>query len=168
MKEAVRIISAALICAAMVIPFSGCDEGNANTQNAAASTVIGIEQQAMISQLEADAAQIDAACNDYYAGVTAGTITSSDSKAQGAAAPGSTVAKRKAAAKSCTIGNALKYAGMESMIPKLNNYSISPDGTIFYVRSDQTSQRYKVDTTLTEKFHASLSNMTFGELYNKI
>ena len=163
MKKIVRIIGAALLSAAITVPFAGCDEGNA----APTSVPDSIQMQAAISQLEADAATVSSACKDYYAGVVSGVITSSDGKADGAAAPGASTSTRKTAASECTIGNALKYAGLDQYVPKLKNFSVSNDGSIFYVRSDQTSQKYKIDTEKTEKYQASLESFTLGELFNK-
>ena len=93
--------------------------------------VIGIIDSANKSQLDSDAATIDSACKDYYAGVKSGTITNADNKADGAAAPGAITTVRETAADACTVANAMKYAGISEQASKLGDMSVTAEGTIF-------------------------------------
>ena len=155
MIKHVKIISAALLAVAITIPFTGCDEGS----SAPSPEVSAIMIQASMSQLDSDSAIIDSACKDYYAGVKSGTITSADSKADGAAAPGATTKTRESAADSCTIGNALKYAGESELAIKLGDMSVTAEGTIFRTGNN----KYTASTSVTSLSAAT----TLGTLYKQ-
>ena len=121
--ELVVVIAILAILAAVAIP-----------------SVIGIINSANESAAQSNAAAIDNACKDLYAGVTGGSISAanpgplSGTLTIAKTAPNST---KVATAKALTVANAVKYAGLESTIgtrtDSYNDYQYNTsDGTITY------------------------------------
>ncbi len=105
----------------------------------------------------ADATAIDSCAKSYYAGVIAGTITSSDDPANTKLpSRNATTAQRRAAADSCTLHDAMKWNNLESLEEKLTEMAANKEGTIYSIYdSDHTSDVVFIIFPTT----------TFSELY---
>lgn len=85
--------------------------------------VIGIINSAQASQRKSDAASIDTACNDFYAGIVSGVINEGNKptgKTFSAAFPAATdsASARKSTALTLTAADAIKYSGLEALLGK--------------------------------------------------
>ena len=83
--------------------------------------VIGIINSAQASQRKSDAASIDTACNDFYAGVVSGVINEQNKGSKVTATlPNATdgATARKTGALALTAADAIKYNGLDSLLGK--------------------------------------------------
>ncbi len=154
--ELVVVIAILAILAAIAIP-----------------AVIGIINSASQSSAESDAATLDQACKNTYAGVVSGTINNTNCNAKlksNANMPAATAANsaKKSYAKLLTVQDAAIQNGLESRITKeyIANFSyLTSDGTI--VSKDSTAAANagdnKVDFTADDS--ATGLKTTLGALY---
>lgn len=106
---------------------------------------------------ETDAATMDAACKNYYAGIVSGTINAENNeyvKSDTLPAASATIAERKEAALKCTVKGAMECYGLDNANFDLSGLRADEVGTIFY-KEDNT--RIAAVETITE-------NTTFEEL----
>ena len=150
MKRFAKVFGIAFLAAALTVPFAGCDEGSANNaaNTAASNTAAGLTNAADTSKAASD---VDKACRDYYAGVTSGTITNSDSPA--AASPGAAMSAKSKAAKAATVHDALLYSKQTDLEASLSQLSVDDKGNVVVKGSG---------TKITELS----SSTTMGEMYN--
>ena len=82
--------------------------------------VIGIINSAQASQRKSDAASIDTACNDFYAGVVSGVINEKNKGKLDTTLPAADAAAstRKTSAQALTAADAIKYSGLEALLGK--------------------------------------------------
>ena len=108
--ELVVVIAILAILAAVAIP-----------------AVIGIINSAQASQRKSDAASIDTACNDFYAGIVSGVINEGNKptgKTFSAAFPAATdsASARKSTALTLTAADAITYSGLDTLLNKASDF----------------------------------------------
>lgn len=121
--------------------------------------VIGIINSAQASQRKSDAASIDTACNDFYAGVVSGIINEGNkgSKLKDAKLPAATdgATARKTAALALKAADALKYSGLDSLLGKGADFGYV-DGHVY--STDDTAHKV---TAFDAQFTATFKTMGF-------
>lgn len=149
--ELVVVIAILAILAAIAIP-----------------AVIGIINSANTSSAESDAATIDSACKNFYAGVVSGTITEDTKGNVQATLPDADAATsaKKSAAKALTVQSALEYNGIADKfsgedangVAHLADFQYKTDGvgTVSYVGEDGQVDDGNAQLT---------TSTTFGTMY---
>lgn len=86
--------------------------------------VIGIINSAQASQRKSDAASIDTACNDFYAGVVSGVINEKNKGKLTTTLPAADAAAstRKTSAQALTAADAIKYSGLDTLLNKASDF----------------------------------------------
>lgn len=116
------------------------------------------------AQLKSDAATVDNALKTYYAGIIAGAIDSSATEPDGTPisnlpAKGASSSERKAAADAATVGDALKYHGLDIPDTTLYSLMVTKDGNIV-VWNGEEMDNFK-DVTVS-------TMTTLGEIYGAV
>ena len=109
--------------------------------------VIGIINSANESQAKTDAASLDAACKNLYAGVVAGTINKTNpgkiATANQTNLPdaGATASAKQTGALACTVAMGCEYAGLDSLKAKVGDFVYeNGTGTIYSVQEHAVAQ----------------------------
>ena len=86
--------------------------------------VIGIINSAQASQRQSDAASLDTACNDFYAGVVSGVINEKNKGKLDTTLPAADAAAstRKTSAQALTAADAIKYSGLDTLLNKSSDF----------------------------------------------
>lgn len=128
--------------------------------------VIGIINSAQSSQRKSDAASIDTACNDFYAGVVSGVINDGN-KPTGKTFSGNfpkataNATDRKTGAQALKAADALTYSGLDSLIGKGTDFFYS-DGHIYSTDDEAHKSAYKEGTNGFDKdFGVTFKDMGF-------
>lgn len=149
-------ISAVAAAAVITVSLSGCSSLAMGVAVLVVPYTVGIVNSSGNAVSEANAVSIDAACKDYFAGVTSGVINNSDKYAPNAPSKGSTTQQRRSGANKATIHDALVYAGLQSQENNLSGLGVNLDGTII----DRKNVNYKLKLSSISK------DTTLSELYN--
>ena len=150
-------LTAVAVSAVLTLSLTGCSPLAMGIAVLVVPAAIGMASSNPGSVIsEADAAQINNACKEYYAGVTNGMINSSDKYAPNAPAKGSSAQQRRSAANKATVHDALVYAGLQSYENKLSKLGVDLDGTII----DKTNVNFKLKLSSISK------NTTLSEIFN--
>ena len=145
--ELVVVIAILAILAAVAIP-----------------SVIGIINSANDSAGSSNAASLDAACKDLYAGVVGGEINATDHGALATSllpAKGAANSAKVSTAKTLTVQNAITYSGLTTTITsdKIGDFRFSAtDGTIKYYK-DVAGNTDFPDSTNTVALTTSFSTL---------
>jgi len=121
--------------------------------------VIGIINSAQASQRKSDAASIDTACNDFYAGVVSGVINEQNKGGKVTATlPNATdgATARKTGALALTAADAIKYSGLDSLIGKGTDFGYA-DGHVY-----STDDSAHTVTAFDANFTATFTTMGFN------
>ena len=122
--------------------------------------VIGIINSAQASQRKSDAASIDTACNDFYAGVVSGVINNSNKgdRIKDTTLPAATdgATARKTGALALTAADAIKYNGLDSLIGKGTDFKY--DNGHIYSKDDAA---HTGGTDFDADFKATFTDMGF-------
>lgn len=126
--------------------------------------VIGIINSAQASQRKSDAASIDTACNDFYAGVVSGVINDSNKGTKiTAKLPAATdnATARKTGALALKAADALKYSGLDSLIGKGTDFFYT-DGHVYSTDDDAHKSALTKSNVFDKDFGVTFSAMGFN------
>ena len=122
--------------------------------------VIGIINSAQASQRKSDAASIDTACNDFYAGVVSGVINNSNKGSKVTAnlpAATASASDRKTGALALTAADAIKYSGLDSLLGKGADFGYQ-NGHVYSMDDDA----HTGSTAFDAQFDVTFTTMGFN------
>ena len=122
--------------------------------------VIGIINSAQASQRKSDAASIDTACNDFYAGVVSGVINESNKGKLTTTLPAAdaSASTRKDGALKLTAADAIKYSGLDTLLNKASDFGWK-NGHIYSLDDDANKTGL---TACSANFADTFTKMGFG------